>query len=160
MRTVPTSIQTSAYELSVDGIASLYQLSLKSGAVFYLAPKTTISWQGNLYEAIPCSLGEMQIEADGKANRPSFSFANPAGIFTSSVQSGALNNATLLRRRILYDDLINNRNFSITEAMLVAQVMSVTKNMIVLQLRDVHDAHDYMLPARAYMPPEFPHVKL
>ena len=157
---VPTGIQESAFDLDPQGLVSLYVLTLKSGPVFRMTAQKEVSWQGNLYESIPCILSEMQLEADGKANRPSFSFANPEGVFTAAVGTGLLDSAELKRYRILPSDLSANLNFALEETMRVSQVLSVTKGLIVTQLRDVYDGQTYMLPARAYYPPEFPHVKL
>lgn len=161
MRTgIPASIAVSAVDLAPSGLVSLYRLTLKNGTVFRMSPKTEVTWQGGLFEAIPCVMTELQIEADGKANRPTFSFANPEGMFTQYLYGGLLENAELRRYRLLYSDLLANNNFAVTETLRVAQILTVTKQLIAVQLRDVYDGHSFMLPARAYYPPEFPHVKL
>lgn len=161
MRTdVPQTIQNSAFSLNPGGLVSLFELTLNSGSVFRMSNEIAVTWQGQFYESLPCNLSEFQLEADGKANRPNFSFANPAGIFTAAVAQGLLDNAQLKRYRLLREDLDADNNFALEEIMRVAQVTSVTKGLIVTQLRDVHDAQSYVLPARAFFPPEFPHVKL
>lgn len=161
MRTdIPTNILTSAHSLEPDGMAVMFVLTLASGPVFRMHPKITTTWQGNTYDFIPCTMTEMQLEADGKANRPSFSFANPQGMFTQQVYNRLLDNAELTRIRLLRDDLINNRNFAMTETMRISQVLNVGRGLITAQLRDAHDGQNFMLPAGAFYPPEFPHVKL
>lgn len=161
MRTdIPTGIQTSAFSLNPEGLVKLYVLSLASGAIFRMTNEASVTWQGYTYESIPCALSEFRVEAEGKANRPNFSFANPEGIFTAAVGQGLLDNATLKRYTLLKADLDADNDFAIEETLRVSQVLSVVRGVIVTQLRDVHDAQSYTLPARAFYPPEFPHVKL
>lgn len=157
---VPAGIEASAFELAPDGLVSLFILTLQSGPIFRITGQKQVTWQGNVYESIPCVLGEVQIEADGKANRPTFSFANPEGIFSAAVANGLLDNATLTHLRLLRSDLDQNLDFALVERLRVSQVVSVTKGAVVVQLRDVHDGAAFILPARAYYPPEFPHVKI
>lgn len=157
---IPDNIKTSSYSLEPDGLVSMFVLTLTNGTIFRMHPKVTTTWQGNIYDFVTCNLTEMQLESDGKSNRPNFTFVNPEGVFTSYIYGRLLDNAELTRIRILRDDLINNRNFCITETMVIKQILSVGKGLVTAQLRDVHDGQNFMLPAGAYYPPEFPHVQL
>lgn len=161
MRTnVPDGIRDSAFELDPNGLVRLYVLTLPSGPVFRLTAQKQVTWQSNVYESIPCVLTEFELESDGKANRPTFSFANPEGLFTSAVGAGLLENAVLVRYRVLPEDIALDRDFALVESMRISQVLSVTRGVVVAQLRDAHDGPAFQLPARAFFPPEFPHVKL
>lgn len=159
-QSVPPPIQDSAFSLSPGGLVSLFRLTLNTGSIYRLCNEQEVSWQGHIYEALPCNLSGVQFEADGKANRPNFSFANPDGLFTAAIGQGLLDNAQLTRFVILRDDLLANNSFALEETMRIAQVMSVSKGLVVTQLRDVTDSQRYLLPARAFYPPEFPHVRL
>lgn len=163
MRTdLPAGIKDTAQELAPDAIVSLFKMVLTNvgQAVIYFTPHKEVVWQGNTYAEIPCHLSQMEQDANGRANRPKFSFVNPAGVFTTSIQNGWLNNAALTRYRILKADLDANVNAAVTEKFNVSKIVSLNKDMCVVELRDVFDGHLFKLPARAYYPPEFPHVKL
>jgi phage-related protein len=161
MRTgIPTGITESAYDLEPDGLVFLYQLVLAGGATtFRFCPKGTYTWQSKTYDQIACLLAEATVSSDGKVDRPTFTLVNPSGMFTQYAVYG-LENAILTRYQVLRDDLVNNRNFFIKEAMRIAQVQTITKDIIVCQLRDVMDGASFVLPVRSYIPPEFPIVKI
>lgn len=160
MRTVPDSIQDTIHDLSPDSLVKLYEVHLKSGASFYLSPQMEMTWQGNTYSDIPCTMTDMKRDSQGRLNRPKFSFANPAGIFTADLYQGLMDNASVVRIRVLYADLLANNNFSIKETFKVSRIMSISKHVASVELRDVLDGHQFRLPARAFYPPEFPHVRL
>lgn len=162
MRTdLPPSMQQSLCDLSPDTIVTLFRLELADhSAIFLMSPYEEITWQGDEYTSIPCKMSEVTVDADGKATRPKFTFVNPEGLFTSAIYDRHLDNAIVTRYRILKGDLDDDRNEAVTESFRVSRVLSVTKNLVVTELRDVLDGHVFKIPARAFYPPEFPHVSL
>lgn len=164
MRTdLPEGMKTSAQELSPDAIVSLFQMVLTNAGTpttIYFTAHKEVTFRGNTYSEIPCTMTQMEQDSQGRANRPKFTFANPGGIFTSSIQQGFIDNAALTRLRILKADLDANVNAKVTEKFFVSKVIMVNKDMVSVELRDVFDGHMFKLPARAYYPPEFPHVSL
>ncbi len=164
MRTdLPTGIKTTAQDLSPDAIVSLYKLVLTNGSTpteIYFTPHKQLTWLGDTYSEIPCTMTQMEQDSQGRANRPKFSFANPGGIFTSAIQQGVLNNAQLTRFRVLKADLDANINAKVTEKFFVSKIVMMNKDMVSVELRDVFDGHMFKFPARAYYPPEFPNVSL
>lgn len=157
---VPNSIRDSAQDLAPDAIVSLFRMTLSDSTLIYFTPHKELIWQTNTYAEIPCSLSQMEMDAQGRANRPKFTFVNPGGVFTSAIQQGKMNNAELIRYRLLKADLDANLDYAITEKFFVSKIMSLNKDMCVVELRDVLDGHMFKLPARAYYPPEFPHVSI
>ena len=156
-------MKTTAQDLSPDAIVSLFKMELTdvgSPTVIYFTPHKQVDWLGNTYSEIPCTMAQMEQDAQGRANRPKFTFVNPGGIFTSAVQQGFLNNAALTRFRILKADLDANINAKVTEKFFISKVLMVNKDMISVELRDVFDGHMFKFPARAFYPPEFPNVSL
>lgn len=158
--TLPTSILESAFELSPPGMIQLFRLSLAGGTIFRMCPERQVTWLGNVYDALPCGMSDLKTEADGKVNRPSFTFANPEGLFTSAIGQGLLENATLTRYLVLTTDLDANNPFSIESTWKILQVLSLQRKLVVVQCREPHDMPAFVLPARAFYPPEFPHVRL
>jgi lambda family phage minor tail protein L len=164
MRTdLPEGIKTTAQDLSPDAIVSLFKMELTApgaATVIYFTPHKEVTWLGNTYSEIPCTMAQMEQDAQGRANRPKFTFANPGGVFTGAIQQGYIDNAALTRFRILKADLDANINAKVTEKFFVSKVMVVNKDLVSVELRDVFDGHMFKLPARSYYPPEFPHVSL
>lgn len=157
---IPSTIKSQAQELSPDSVVSLYKLKLTDNTIIYFTPHVTVTWQGNQYDEIACTLTGMERDSQGRANRPKFSFVNPGGVFTSPIQNGLLDNAALTRYRMHKADLDANNNFAVTELFYISKIVSLNKSMCSVELRDVFDGHMFKLPARAYYPPEFPHVRL
>ena len=163
MRTdIPAGMKSTAQNLAPDAVVSLYRLVMSntSPVTVYFCPNQEITWQGNTFSEIPCTMSQMEMDANGRANRPKFTFVNPGGVFTSPIQEGWLNNAALTRYRMLKADLDANVNAALTEKFFITKILSLNKDMCSVELRDVFDGHLFKLPARAYYPPEFPHVKL
>lgn len=162
MRTdLPHNMQLSLYDLSPDAIVTLFRVELADrSAIFLMSPYGEVTWQGDEYASIPCKMTEVTVDSDGKATRPKFTFVNPEGLFTTAIYDRHLDNAIVTRYRILKGDLDADRNDAVTEAFRVSRVMSVTKHLVVTELRDVLDGHVFKIPARAFYPPEFPHVSL
>lgn len=157
---IPANIVSDAQELTPRALVSLFKVALSSGAAFYLSPFKAVTWQGNLYEDVPCHMADLGQEVDGKLARPKFSFANPEGIFTSSVYNGLMDNAMITRIRLLKEDLEADNDFKITERFRVSKVLTVSRTVISVEMRDVLDGPNFQMPSRTYMPPEFPHVKI
>lgn len=156
-------MKTTAQDLAPDSIVSLFKIELTNTGtptVIYFTPHKQVTWLSKTYSEIPCTMTQMEQDSQGRANRPKFSFANPGGIFTSSIQQGYLDNAALTRYRILKADLDANIDAKVTEKFFVSKVMMVNKDMVSVELRDVFDGHLFKFPARAYYPPKFPNVSL
>lgn len=161
MRTdLPQSIQQSAHELSPDALVELFKIQLQNGSIIRVSPAGDITWQGDLYEEIACNITGIGQNSDAQANRPKFSFVNPEGVFSATILEGQMDAAAVTRIRILKADLDNDLDFAITETFQVSRVIQMGQEIVVLELRDVLDGQRFQLPARAYIPPEFPHVKL
>jgi len=161
MRTdLPNSIQESIHSLSPDALVPLYEIKLKSGPVFLLSPHGEVTWQGRTFDDVPGKLSDVSQDADEKAARPKFVFANPGGMFSSEIYNRKLDNADLIRYRILKSDLDADLDFALTETFRVTRIVNLSNNIATAEMRDVLDGHQFRVPARAYLPPEFPHVKL
>lgn len=161
MRTdLPTPIQESLHDLAPDALVRLYKIELKNGTIFRLSPKGEVTWQGAQWDAVPCHMAEVAQDADGKMSRPKFTFANPGGMFSAEIYRGNLDHATVTRYRILKKDLDADRDFALTEQFRVSRIVNLSQQVATAELRDVLDGHHFKLPARAFYPPEFPHVKI
>jgi len=159
---IPTSSSDTAYDLTPTAIVLLYRLDLldAGSTVIYFTAQEAKTWQGNTYDSIPCSLSSVSQNADGEVSRPRMSIANPQGLFSSYVQSGALDGATLTQIKILKTDLDADNDVKMTSQWRVSRIPSLNMRAMVLELRTVLDGHLYKIPSRTFSPPEFPHVSL
>ena len=161
MRTdLPTSIQDTHLDLSVEALVHLYRIELTDNTTFLLSPQKEVTWRGQVYEEVPCHMSGFGQHSDAKVNRPRFTFANPAGIFTQPLYDGRMDNASITRIRVLSSDLLADNDFSVEETYRVSRIITIAKNMAIVEMRDALDGHHFKLPARQFIPPEFPHVKL
>lgn len=161
MRTdLPPNMQASLHSLTPPAIVTLFKITLADNTVFNLSPSKEVVWRGVRYEQIACTMTEISRDSDGKLTRPKFSFANPERMFSRFIYEGVMDNAEVKRFRILSTDLDADLDFAVTELFRVSRIMNLSKDSATVELRDILDGTNFFLPARAYYPPEFPHVSL
>lgn len=158
---LPETLQQTSHDLTPDALVTLFKIVLNNKTTtFFLSPTKEVTWQGDLYEQVPCHMTGIGQNSDAQVNRPKFSFANPEGLFTPHIYQGRMDNALITRIRILKSDLDNDYDFAVRETFRVSKVAQLGQQIGVLELRDIMDSHRFTLPARQYLPPEFPHVRL
>ena len=149
-----------AQKLQGDGVVELFEIDLVPSGVVYLKNNNPVTFQGNLYEGIAVQITGVAQNATDALARPQLSFAQNDGEFSALVAQGNLNNATVIRRRVLYADLIANRNVTLEQIWRVARVVSLTKHVVTLELRSGLDWATFQFPARSFMPPEWGAISL
>lgn len=159
---IPYSHQQEAHSLNPAGIVELYQIDLLSNPPrsIFITGKDGRTWQGTQYESIPCNMSETAQNSSGEVSRPKFSVANPAGMFSAFVAAGQLDNATVTRLRVHRADYENDVNNFLINIWRVSRIVSVTRDLVVVELRSVLDGQNFKLPGRQFYPPDFPHVSL
>ena len=162
--TVPLEHLQEATKLTADAVVDLFELTL-SGTVSTVITRfkdgKTATWQGNLYENLACNITGVSRHSTEEKTRPTLTILNPLGIFTATAFSGYLDGAKLIRRRVLRTHLENNINISEAQYWIVSRPSNIVSGQSCsLELRSAADGPDSFLPARRYMPPDFPFVKL
>lgn len=160
MKTAPASINDTIYSLEPNTKLELFKITLSSGGRLYFSKREQLTWLGNEYSSIPCHLTQVAQNTDGSRNRPRFSFANPAGIFTTYIVGDLLEGGSLEREQVMWSDVQANNDVAIREKYRITKILSVNKEMCAIELKNALDGHTFQLPARAFIPPEFPHVRL
>lgn len=159
--TIPAEHIEDSLKLEADGYVSLYQIILPEGAgTLYLTHNHDKTWQGNSYEGTFINISGVASFADEEASRPSLTILNPMNIFHSLVNQGALDNAKVVRIRVLKEHYENNVNIFRKQQWRISRVASLVEPNIVVELRNMMDGQMFMTPARMYIPPEFPAVSL
>lgn len=157
----PTEYQVEAYKLDAQGLIDLFQINLLGAAgSLYFTPNVSINWQGKAWTGYPCGISDAGVKTSGEYNRPKMTLANPQGIFSSYVQKGVLDNAIVLRYRVLPGNISGNINSFVKNTWRVSKIISLNKDMIVLELRSAMDGHNFKMPGNSFFPPDYPHVSL
>lgn len=160
MKNIPSSMNETLYSLEPNAKVELFKITLSTGSMIYFSKCEQLTWLGVEYSSIPCHLSQIQQSSDGSRNRPKFSFANPGGIFTPYIIGDYLEGGTLERQQVMGSDILANNDVALRESYRITKIVSVSKEMCVLELKNALDGHTFQLPARSFMPPEFPHVRL
>lgn len=157
----PISHVQDAHKLDSDAYVELFEVILADNATkIYLKDKNTLTWQGKTYQGTALKLEGVAAYSDEQTARPKFSIANPKGAYSKLADDGALDNAIIMRRRVLKTHIDSDTPISRTQQWRVTRPASVNSNILVLELRDLMDGQHFTTPARMFIPPEFPQVSL
>lgn len=157
---VHEQILVDAHKLEADGIVELFRFALIPSGEVNLKANNTVTWRGKTYEGWGIALGGVANSSDEEATRPQLVLANPEGIITALVLENQLTGALITRFRVLKDDLDNNRNRFVRHIFKIYRTVSITKEMAVFECRNILDSPFSRIPARVYIPPDFPSVSL
>lgn len=169
MNGVPVEHISDAQSLDGQPYRNFYEIQLYPSGSLYLTPEATTLWQGKTYENWGVDLTGLAQSSDDKAVRPKFSLANFTydesgepirGVFSALHAQGAIEGATIIWRKVLVQHVETNSNIKQEKRWRVARLASETPNVIVLELRNTLDGPRFTIPARKFLPPEFPQVKL
>lgn len=159
----PAHIQE-AMKLDADGYAHLFSLRLfppgEPEVYLCFSPNKTVTWQGYTWEGHAVALTDYRRDSTGEMSRPKMTLGNPGGFFSSYVHQGWVDNAEVCRYRVLGPHLEGNVNSFLKNTWRVRRVAQLTKTMVVLELGEIVDGPFFLLPARAFYPPEYPAVSI
>ena len=157
---LPDSHRQNNEKLVADGYVELFEIKLRNGSYIYLKENNTVQWQGKSWTGVPLAFEGYSSAANDKLSRPVLSVVNPDGVFSTFVRDGHILRATVTRYSVLYDDIVNNRNIYHKKVWIAWNIPQMSRDMIQLELRNPMDGVNFDVPARMYIPPEFPSVSL
>lgn len=157
---VPQSHIDESQKLAADGIVSLYEIHLNPSGVLRLTLDNTKVWQGHTYEGIGIQMGDVTRSTGEEQNRPTLAVMNYDGIFSSFVAQGAFDKAYCYKYEVLSEHIENDINIFKRSFWIISQPKSVNKGLLQFELRTPADGPFYLVPARMFIPPEFPSVSL
>lgn len=149
-----------AEKLEADGVVWLFQIHLRPSGILYLKTHDQVTWQGNTYEPIAIRLTGVGQNVEDRKNRPQLQIANPDGVFSAVVRDKKLDYATVVRYRVLREHIDTDQPIYTRQQWLLTRVAGLNNRMITCELRDMMDGPNFKIPARVFMPPEFPLVNL
>lgn len=139
-----------SFNESVDG----YEQTV----MFRICDQTSIVWQDVAWERMPWQVSGEGLSADTEVARPSLMLPNEDRRFSYYAESGLLEGAQVTLYEVhpveLHTKQARVRNY------VVARVSGDNEMQVTFELRSPSDGPNYRLPARRYMPPEFPSVKV
>lgn len=159
---VPMNHVEDALKLTADGKVHLFELTPVTGGTIYFKSDNPVTWRSRLYEEVPCVVTGEEFSTDksptprlviGQENVDLLPFKGP-------IHDGHLDGATLVRKTLLLDDLINNRNIFQRTVWRVKRPDSYGRSKVSLVLASYSMAHNQTVPFRQYLPPAFPWVDL
>lgn len=158
---VPLSQEIEAHKLEASPVRDLFKLQLADQVtVLYLTGSEAVVWGGQTWEQWPNSFSGGAQNSNNERSRPKFTIANPEGIFSLWCEQGVIDGAILTRYRVGLDDLQSDvRNYA-KNVWTIFRVLNLNKTIAVLECRSLMDGQSFILPSRAFYPPDFPHVSL
>lgn len=159
---VPLTQQVEAYKLEAAGVRELFKLQLRDmgSTVLYLSPKETVTWADQQWDEWPCTIAGFAQNTNGEKSRPKFTVANPEGVFSLWVGQGAVDGAVLSHYEVQQAEIESGALVYTKRIWTISRTVSLNKNMVVFECRSIFDGQQFKIPARAFYPPEYPHVTL
>ena len=155
---IPEEHREENLKLSADAYVDLYHIQLANGSNFYVKNGDPLNWGGNTWEPLPISLTGYEINSDEKTSRPKLQVVNPEGVFSRIILDGDMEKARLYRYRVLRKDIDADRPVYQLLMWIIWNCTSITKNYAEFECRNPMDGNNFYIPARQYLPPEFPTV--
>lgn len=163
MPAVPASHITDAHKLDADATVDLFELFPLTGGSLYFKPDSTITWLGNEYVGLPCSLSEIRKDAESVSSTPKLLIGEEnidLSIFKPLLWDGLVDGSILIHKQVLLANIIANLNIKETTTYRVKRPDNYSRSRIVLQLSTSSNAMNFTLPSQQYYPPDFPSVML
>lgn len=155
---VPDEQREENLKLQADAYVDLFHIALTNGTKLYLKTGDPVTWNGMDWEPLPLYFSGYEISSEGQASRPKLKVINPEGVFSRIVLDGDLDRAWVYRYRVLRRHIDQDKPIFQMNCWLLWNCTSITRDYMEFELRNPLDGNNFYIPARQYMPPEFPTV--
>lgn len=164
MTAIPVEHIVDSHQLTADGMVELFELTPSTGTgVIRFKDGNDQTYRSNLYTGVPLKLTGEKKTSDSGLSMPQLEIGADdidLSMFKPLVFDGSLDNAVLIKIRILLDNMVNNRLIREVYTYRVKRVIGYNRVRINLQLATLSDSLGYKLPYRTYVPPAFPSVQM
>lgn len=158
---VPAAQMEDATQLEADAYIHLFEITLvDNSAKLYLKMDNDVTWQGNFFQGTGIKVTGVAQYADDEVARPGLMLYNPERVFSSLVEQGLLEGASVIRYRILKQHLDADLPVYRRQKWKISRVASLRGDIITCEMRDMLDGQAFVVPGRMFIPPEFPTVSL
>jgi len=152
--------QRTAKELTPEPYVELFEVRINPSSVLRFTNHPNVRWNDCDWENWAIELAGYGVKTTGESNRPQLRMANLNGAFSFAANSGWVYQGSVIRYRVLLQDLHDGRVSYLRNLWDISKIASLSKDAIILELRAPMDRQDYTLPCRQFFPPEFPYVTL
>ena len=158
---IPAEHLADAQSLEGDAKVDLFQIILPDNLTkIFLKQNSDVQWQGDTYEGTSIKIEGVGNYSDETVSRPKLTVFNPAGVFSYLLDGGLLDNAIIVRYRVLKQHIVADLPVYIRQQWKVSRIASIKSSFIALELRDMLDGQNFLTPGRMFIPPDFPTVSL
>lgn len=159
----PKHIQE-AMKLDAEGYVTLFYIRMtppgQPEVIHTLTPLKGLTWQGYEWESYPIHLTDYKQSVSGELSRPKLTLANPEGLFSTYLHARWMDGAEVVRYRVLAQHAEGNVNSFLKNTWRVRKVVSLNRTYATFELAEGTDGPFFVLPARAFYPPEFASVSV
>lgn len=156
---IPEEHKKENLNLIGEPYVDLFEIELKNGTHIYLKNNEDVTWSGHTWEGYPIIFSGYEITSD-QLSRPSMKLINPEGVFSSIFVSGDIDKSTIYRYRVLRKHIDEDKPIYQRMVWILWNIKTITKDYVEFELRNPMDGNNFNIPARQYIPPEFPLVTL
>lgn len=158
----PSEHKRESQKLTADAIVNLYEIQLRTEPVtIRLCDTTTRTWQGDTWELYGIKISGEKRSADDEEARPRLQLMNPDGVFNELLRQRMLDRATVIRYRVLLQHIEADVPIYQRRMWYVSRISDyASTDTITAELRSMIEGPRARLPARQFIPPEFPMVRL
>jgi len=157
-------IRDSLVLTGADAEIDLYELTPSGGTgVVRFKSDNDQKWRGNTYTGMPLKLSGEKRTIDSGLSMPTMTIGDQSvdlSAFKPFVYDGNLDNAIIVRRHMLLDNVLNDRLIFEATTYRVKRVSEYGRSRITLVLATASDSLGFSLPYRQYLPPAFPSVQM
>lgn len=162
--TIPVEHIADSHKLTADGRVELFELTPSSteGTIFFKSDND-YTYRSVPYHGIPVGLSGEKKSSDAGLTMPRMTIGQPdidISIFKPLVYDGFLDNAIIVRRAVLLDDMLNHRAIWELTTYRVKRVEEYGRSKIQLQLATLSDSLGFSMPYRTFIPPAYPSVQM
>lgn len=161
---IPSQHVADSHKLTADGRVELFELtpSGTAGTIFFKADND-YTYRTNEYTGIPVSITGEKKSSDVGLTMPRMIIGQPdidISLFKPLVYDGYLDNAVIIRRAVLLDDMLNHRPIWELTTYRVKRVEEYGRTKIQMQLATRSDSLGFSMPYRTFVPPAYPSVQM
>jgi len=166
---VPASHVDEGLKLTAEGEVVFYEISLRNvpnGGTAVIRFRdgpmgSTTTWNNKTWDHLACQMSGQSRSSEEEKNRPTLRLMNPVGIFNDAAFNGRFDSAVLQKFTVLRSHLERGLVISNPEIWFIGRVKDlISGQSISFELRALSDVPEQIIPARMYIPPEFPFVTL
>lgn len=152
-----------AQKLAPDAEIVLFELTTMNGSTIFFKSGPDVMYLGDVYLGVPLNFTAEKRSVEGSPEHPTLSIGDgnaDLGELKSTLFSGEVDGAELIKHVVELEDLKNNVNNKLSTQYSVKQVEGYSRTKISLVLGRFSPSRQTTIPYKKYQRPAFPYVRL